>query len=79
MVVLITIMIHWLISESSELFRWPVEFENAGNPDFENINDLQRTRHLWENPMTNKFDMAKFNIGYIRNVTCVEDVRHTPN
>ena len=38
--VAITIIIQWLLAQSSGHFWWPEEFENVANPDFEYLEHL---------------------------------------
>ena len=45
-VVIITIMIHRSLAESSDHFWWPAEFENVANQYFENLKHLQNQVYL---------------------------------
>ena len=45
-VVAITIMLRRSLAESAGHFRWPAEFKNVANPDFEHLNHLQNPGHL---------------------------------
>ena len=39
-------MLRRLLGDSAGQFWWPVEFENVGNPDFRNLQHLQKPGHL---------------------------------
>ena len=45
-VVSVIIMLRWSLSESAGHFWNPEELENAANPDFESLNNLQNPGHL---------------------------------